>query len=213
MKAVRLALGGLLMLGCLTAGAIADDFPSDAYYLFKRHGCVTVWCDLTPCLTSKIVKQLKEGIDVAVDCHVNLGIPRHLLGDRQVASQHFMPRLSYRALTGEFTLSDFEDTTTTPTNFASLAGLYDYLRDSIESCLAPLDSLDDEQRYELGLNLTVVALTDFNTVSGEPSSSGPSSPLEFLFRRFLEFTKYGRTEYSTRSRAFSLDELEEIPPP
>lgn len=207
----------VLMLACGCAfcptPCCAEDFPSDAYYIYQQDGCVTVWCDLTPCITSKIVKQLKDGIDIAIDCRIELSTPRRLLGDRQVALVGYVPRIGYRSLTGEYVVSDFEDTSAARLNFASLAGLYDFLRDSIEYCLSPLDSLDRDERYELSLSLTVVSLSDFNTVSGDRPGAESETPLDFLFRQFLEFTQYGRTEYATRSRAFHLDELEELPQP
>ena len=213
MKYVLVVVGLVLFVLAVNApsAAAADEFPGDAYYIFKKGPCLTVWCDLSATLNAKAVKQLKDGIDLAVEGRFNLSIPRRIFGNHQVAQLHFLHKLSYRALTGEYHLLDLQDTTKPELSFLSLAGLYQYLRDSVELCLVKIDSLDDEDQYELSLKITTVSLTDFNSIQGESGEGGGESPLGFLFRQFLDLTSYGRQEYETKSRAFTLDELETVP--
>ena len=213
MKFVPGVVGVMLFL--LVVGAprtvAADELPGDAYYIFKKGPCLTVWCDLSTTLNAKSVKQLKEGIDLAVEGRFNLSIPRRIFGNHQVAQLSFLHRLSYRALTGEYHMIDLQDSTRPELSFLSLAGLYQYLRDSVELCLVMIDSLNDEDQYELSLKITTVSLTDFNSVQGESGEGSSESPLGFLFRQFLDLTSYGRQEYETKSRAFTLDELDTAP--
>ena len=205
--AAGIVLAAVLLLASTAA---AEEFPAEAYYIYNSGGCVTVWCDLTPCLNSKTVKQLKDGVEVAIDLKLSLQIPRRIIGSHQVAEQTFFPVLSYRPLTGEYELRTGRDRDSTEQAFLSLGRLYQYLSDSIEVCLVPVDSLSDEEQYELAIDITTIAVTDFNSVPPNPSDSDGESPIGFLFRQFLDLTKYGRRELETKSRPFSLEELDKV---
>jgi hypothetical protein len=166
-----------------------------------------VWLDLAPFISSRTVKQLRDGIDLELEYRVTLLKPKRWYGDDEVSSASGAIRLSYQKITGEFRLAGM-DTAQTPGTFPSLAGLYRYLTDSIEVCVTRIDRLDRTRIHVADLKVTAISLTDLNLSEELVAGSGPASPFRYLFRQFLLLTDYGRREYQVRSRGFRISELE-----
>jgi hypothetical protein len=83
-----------------------------------------------------------------------------------------------------------------------------YLQDSVEITAIALDSLDQTSRYAVELSITSIVLSDLNLARREASrGESDGSPVQFLFRQFLNLTGYGSREYQTKSRSFSPDEI------
>jgi len=207
---VRRWLPLALALGLLAESAPADDLEL-SYDLYSRDKQLTVWVDLSPFADASTVARLEDGIDVLLECQASLSVPRRFFGDKLAARKTTTRRLSYRSVTEEFLVTDLQGQDETTLSFASLASLFQHFKDSIEIVLAPLDSLKARERYVLTLDITTISLTDLNLGPTEASRDESESPLRFLFRQFLDITDYGRSEYSTRSRPFSLDEIEPEP--
>ncbi len=197
----------ILATGLFVVPVEADE-TDISYDIYSRDKQLTVWVDLSPFVDASTLSRLEDGIDVLLECQVSLGIPRRFFGDTQVARRSDGRRLSYRAVTEEFVVTDLYDPDKDALSFVSLASLFQHFRDSIEINLVSLDSLKDQERYVLTLNVTTISLTDLNLAPAEESPGDGESPLRFLFRQFLNITDYGRNEYSTKSRPFSLDEIE-----
>ena len=197
----------LVMAAGLQVSLARADEIDLSYDLYSHDKQLTVWVDLSPCVDAAIVARLKEGIDVLLDCQVSLSVPRRFFGDNLVARKAETRRLSYRGVTEEFLISDSVGPDGIFLSFASLASLYQHLRDSVEIDLISLDSLETQERYVMTLNVTTISLTDLNLAPAEGYSEDSESPLRFLFRQFLDLTDYGRSEYTTKSRPFSLGEV------
>lgn len=197
----------LILLIVLIAGiALAESDIELAYDIFDRSDTVTVWIDLSPFLTSAQVSRLNDGIDLLFQYDLRLAIPRRLWGDVTTTEKQEAVRMSYHVVTKEYELSStfagWNDR-----RFPSLAQLSGFLADSINAPLLPMDSLDVGKRYTLELKVTTIALTGFNPTPETADSSGTDSPLQFLFKKFLALTGFGRKEYSAKSRPFSKSEI------
>ncbi len=192
-------------------GLSGEDDPEIDYDIYIRDTCLTVWVDMTRFLTSRAMERLKEGVDLAIECRASLVIPRKFWGDRLVAEQSRVLRLSYHKLTDDFILNPEGKASEPPIRFGSMAGLFQLLRDSITICLATPDQLDASGRHAVQLRVTAISLTDLNLAEEISAEDGSDSPIRYLFCQFLRLTNYGRDEYSTRSRSFSVPELEVAP--
>jgi len=197
----------LLAIGLLVTPVAAEEIDL-AYDIYSRDSQLNVWVDLSPFVDAPTVDRLEDGIDVLLECQVTLGIPRRFFGDKLVARRSDTRRLSYRSVTEEYIVNDLLNPDSPPLSFASLASLFQHFRDSIEIELVPMDSLESQERFVLTLDITTISLTDLNIAPQGESGDDEESPLRFLFRQFLSITNYGRVEYKTKSRPFSLDEIE-----
>ena len=177
------------------------------YDLLIRDSSLVVWLDLAPFISSRTVKQLRDGIDLELEYRVVLLKPKRWYGDEEVSSVSGAIRLSYQKITGEYRLADM-DTTQTVQTFPSLAGLYRYLTDSIEVSASRIDALDRSRIHVAELRITAISLTDLNLSEDLVAGDGSASPFRYLFRQFLILTDYGRREYQVRSRGFRISELE-----
>jgi len=208
---IRCFLFAALAAAGLSPLARAEDSPEMVYDIFQRDGCLTVLLDLSPYITSRAVERLEDGVDLLIHASLKLEVPRRIWGSREVAESAFITKISYRPLTEEFLLESTVQSDTLPRHFLSLASLYAHLRDSVECCLAEVDSLDSRSRHQVALKVTTIGLTDLNPGIVEESEEGDGSPIGYLFRQFLNLTGYGRKDYSAVSRPFSLSELESAP--
>lgn len=197
----------LLLILWLTPSVRADDEIDLSYDIYNQENRFTVWVDLSPFIDAAAVSRLEEGIDYLVDCQVTLSIPRRFFGDRQVTRRSEARRIRYHSVTENFQVSGGTKPGDSTLSFLSVADLYQYFKDSIEIDLGSLDSLKSEERYVLDLDVTTISLTDLNLAPSADSTGNSESPLRFLFRQFLNLTDYGRNEYRTKSRPFSLGEI------
>jgi hypothetical protein len=203
---------GIIAAILVVAWPLADLRAQEAeftYDLFSRHGRLTIWIDLSAFLSPQAGEQIKDGIDLAIQFDVTLKSPRRFLGDRRVAAASTIPLLRYRPVTEDYLFDFAAGPDSSSRQFVSMAGLYQYLRDSIEVPIVAMDSLDSETRLVTHLKVTTISLSD---ISLQPNAQArvEESPLRFLFRQFLEVTGYGRREFEVNSRPFSLTEIEEI---
>ena len=189
----------------------ADDTPEVAYDIYRLDDSLAVLLDLTPLITARAVERLEDGVDLLVHCELRLEVPRRFWGTHQVAGHSFVLKVGYHPVTEEYLIESSDEAGSEPKHFLSLAALYAHLRDSVECCLAVLDSLDSGRRHQLELKVTTVALTDLTPAAVEEPEGDDGSPISFLFRQFLSLTGYGRKEYRTVSRPFALSELDTAP--
>lgn len=209
---VRLVSRIVLVVLVATSGIVAEDDYEIAYDVYQADSCLTTWLDLAPLITSKSVRQLREGVDLAIECRVDLATPRRFWGDRTIASAVRYYRLSYREVTSDFQLTaPNESQTRSAVQFASLAPLYAFLRDSIDICVSQIDDLDSDQQAFLAFQVTAISLFDINLDHAGSDRDDSESPVKYMFRQFLRLTDYGRDQYSTRSPEFRIGDLETLP--
>jgi len=199
----------ILLVVCPTNRIVADDIEF-SYDIFSRDGRLTVWLDLAAFMSSRAGEQLKDGIDLAIQYELTLKTPRRFFGDREIAQVTRIPVVRYRSLTDDYLLDNLLEGEESPAEFVSMAGLFQYLRDSIETELTLLDSLDSSERYVLHFKVTTISLTDINLSPRSPDQDNSESPIHYLFRQFLDVTGYGRREYDAKSRVFAVSELDVI---
>ncbi len=209
---VRLVSWTVLVVLIAASGIVAEDDFEIAYDVYRADSCLTAWLDLAPLITSKSVRQLREGVDLAIECRVELATPRRFWGDRSIARAVRYYRLSYREVTSDFQLTTPNESQTHPAvQFGSLAQLYAFLQDSVNICVSPISSLDPDQRAFLSFQITAISLFDINLGHTEADRADSESPIKYMFRQFLRLTDYGRTQHSTRSTEFRIGDLETLP--
>ena len=178
------------------------------YDIFSDSSRLTVWVDLAPFLGAAEVEQMQDGIDIILECNLTLSTPRRFFGERKVATQSRTLLISNRPVTEDYVVTIAEADSNSAGPFISFGELHRYLRDSVEIVLTDLDSLVPHLRYALELRISTIHLTDMNLSSPRGLEEDQSEPpVRFLFRQFLELTGYGRDEFSTKSRRFSLGEI------
>ena len=187
--------------------AAAEDSAPFEYDIIGRDGHIAVWLNLAGFLTTVQVERLKEGIDVSLDYQLILSRPRRLWGAEQVAKTTGSVIIGYRIVTEGYFLSAAELGFEGERHFVSLARLHQFLTDSIVVDMANFDELDPRRRYTVEVKLACIQLTSLNIASDDGFSGESSSPVKYLFRKFLRLTGFGREEYSVKSRLFSLSEV------
>ena len=186
-----------------------EDAPELYYDIFIRDSCLATWIDLSPILNAQVWDRLRDGVDVAIECRIDLTTPRWLWSDHLEMEQVRTIRLSYRQVSGDFVLD--------PGDAGAVRSLVDseaiafYLSDSAEVCIRRLSEVDPDKTLKLTFKITSIFLTDLNLADRIASGDGSNSPVKYLFRQFLELTDYGRRQYSVRSRPFTLGELPRTP--
>jgi hypothetical protein len=187
----------------------SEDEPDLFYDIFIKDSCLTVWVDLHPLLNARTWDRLHDGVDFALECRIELNSPRWLWSDRLEAEQARTIHLSYHKVTGDFLLTTGDSGTAR--SYPLQEGIEAYLSDSVEICLAQVSTIDPDKNLKIALKITSIFLTDLNLADRVASGDGSDSPVKYLFRQFLELTDYGRRNYTTRSRPFSLSELPHSP--
>jgi len=204
-----IVLSGLLLLATAAAGW-ADDEVIDPH-LFRKGDSVAVRLDLSGIISASRVDQIKEGIDMLLTWEIKLVVPRRLWGSSIKATTSGSVRLGYRSMTEDFLAALSGKPDAEARRFFSLAGLHQFLSDSIVEPLAHLDSLDERKKHELRGELTIISLTHLQLLSERDSDNHIQSPVSYLFDQFLKLTNYGREDCSFRSRSFRLEEIEPQP--
>lgn len=139
---------------------------------------------------------------------IKLVVPRRLWGSSVKASLSGSVRLGYRSMTEDFLAALSGRPDAEARRFFSLAGLHQFLSDSIVEPLAYLGSLDENKKYQLRGELTIISLSHLQLLSERDSDDDNQSPVSYLFDQFLRLTNYGREDCSFRSRSFRLEEIE-----
>jgi hypothetical protein len=191
--------------------AVADDLEI-SYDIFAHDSVMTVWVDLSPLLDEGATAQLKTGVDLMLHCRLRLFRPKRLLPDDDVITAGETFRVGYRPVTDDFRVYPSDSAESTDSRVLTLPSLISYFSDSVTIPLIQLDSLDPGRQIALEVVISSIELTDLNLLRRKGSEEDDGeSPVQFLFRRFLDLTGYGSREYKTRSRSFFPDEVPEHP--
>jgi hypothetical protein len=210
MKILALLVVSLLAtVSPVRAQATSEDEPDIYYDIFTRDTCLSVWIDLSSLINARVRDRLRDGVDVAIECRLELNSPRWLWADRLEADQTRNVRLSFRKVTDDYIL-DAGDGDSART-YTSSEAMERYLSDSVEVCVTPLARLDPDRTLQVRIRITSIFLTDLNLADHLESGDGSESPVKYLFRQFLELTDYGRRRFDLRSRPFHLKELSRQP--
>lgn len=199
----RWAAISLLVVLCIARPAFAGDaIDADIY---RNNGFLMVWIDLSGQISSERVKLLKEGVDLALECRVDLLRSRRLWGTVRTGRASTAIVIGYHLLAEEYSLRYSGSTgDDQERRFIALAGLHQFLADSIVVTLASIDSLENDRRYHVELALSYISLTSLNLGSASGSSE---TPVKFLFRHFLSLTGYGREQSVVSSEPFRLTDI------
>jgi hypothetical protein len=205
----RLIFLFFVLVGLLTPKTIvADETEVLDYDIFKRDDSIAVWLNLSQFLTSKRVEYLKEGIDLVIEYQLTLKRPRRLWGSERIIKTTGSTRIGYRIVTEDYMVSAPILGSAGNRHFLSLPKLHQYLNDSVVVNLVDCSALLPGGRYVLELKIACILLTALNLASGTDTTAETSSPLKYLFQKFLSITGFGRDEYSAVSRPFSVTELD-----
>ena len=210
-KTVKGAFFLLLLLFVGVEHPAAQDDLDIAYDIFRRDDSVMVWVDLSRFMSEAQVEKIRDGIDVMFELDLHLAIPRRLWGERSVVRTSSAFRLGYHPVTQDFWLRSPDGGQEAERQFLTSSNLLEYLADSVETKLISFDSLDPGSHYTLALKVIRSSLSGLDLPQPSGDSGGSSSPLEFLFKKFLSLTGFGQTEYETKSRSFAPSEI--VPEP
>ncbi|HWR83277.1 MAG TPA: hypothetical protein VN285_08240 [Candidatus Deferrimicrobium sp.] len=202
--AIRL-FAALFIFGIRSAGA-AGELPVVDYGILRQRDSLAVWIDLAGCLTSGRLDQLKEGNGLAIEYKVELSRPRRLWGSEQVARKDGFVLIDFRFITEDFFLEAPQLGIADSRHLNSVAGLQDFLADSIIVGLVAWPALDTQKVYAVSIEVTSISLSGLNLAAGGPKGDS-GSPLKYLFGQFLRLTGFGRQRFSATSRPFSLSEI------
>lgn len=195
-------VGLLAVLSSAATAGTGDVFDADIY---RDDGSVTVWADLSASISSERVELLKEGVDLALSCQVDLLRSRRFWGAVRVERSGLDMVVGFHLLAEEYSLRQTSSAQVESNRrFATLAGLHQYLADSVVIRLAPIDSLESGRRYHVEISVFCISLTSFNL---GPSGEAKQTPLKYLFRQFLSLTGYGREHSLVTSDPFRLSDL------
>ncbi|UCD63771.1 MAG: DUF4390 domain-containing protein [Candidatus Zixiibacteriota bacterium] len=202
------------VLGALLASSArlsAGDLDRIRFDIFDSQGQVVVWLDLSPVISARRISQLKDGVDVAVECRALLRRPRKIWGSELIAESSRLLRIGYRLITEDYRLTDYSFEPQSELTLLSLAKLHHYLADSVAVEIGARDLLDVEERYFIEIQVVCISLTSINLASDGDREKKSESPVKYLFRKFLELTDFGREDFSARSRTFSAEEIPRVP--
>ena len=205
----KVTLGLLVALSLLSpCNRVHADEIAIAYDIFEDSSALVTWVDLSPFVGTDQIRQLRDGVDLLLECRFELVQPRKIFADRRIASRRRALLVSFRTVTEDFVVTNNDPDSTVAGPFLSLAGLHRYLQDSVETQLVNIDSLDPGRAYALRVSIASISLTDINMIapSNKPNDAA-ESPVRFLFRQFLSYTGYGREEYRTTSRHFTINAI------
>ncbi len=200
----------VLLFGLLSGAWPAKaQAPDNIEYTFaRRNDSLVVWLNLARYFGDEQFEGLTDGIDYACRYEIALKRPRRIWGAEQVARVEGQVRVGYRSVTRNYTLTVFDrDSLEQSREFVAGDSLLQFLADSIWVATAAIDSLDRGAHYVMDLRISTISLTTFNLATEDEADDGPDSPVKYLFRQFLKATGYGREDYSTSSRKFSLSEI------
>lgn len=197
-----------LVLVFTGAGSAAAVDPPDGieYDIVRYHDSLAIWLNLSRYFNEAEFRGLHDGVDYVCEVTVKLERPRRFWGNDHVAETTVMLRMAYQLLTEAYTIEAVEaDTLGGRRTFLARENLMSFLQDSVLIPIAPQRDLPSNRSYRIGLTISRTALTRMNLAADGTSDGG--SPIKFLFREFLKLTNYGRDDWSTTSRSFSLDEV------
>jgi len=86
------------------AQTTVEDEPDIFYDIYARDSCLSVWVDLYPLIDAIVWDRLRDGVDVAIECRIELNSPRWLWADRLEADETRTVRISYRKVTDDLVL-------------------------------------------------------------------------------------------------------------
>ncbi len=195
----------------LTGQVHSQDNETVSYDLIVREGRLIASLDLSSFLTSSTMTRLSQGINFALECRLSLKTPRRLFGSRTISQTDIAWKIGYRPVTEDYTIASSSTGWKQPRVLLTASDLESYLSDSLAVSLSPVDSLERSRQYTLNLQVTAIFLTDFSLGPRTEVSDSSNSPLEYLFRQFLNLTGYGRREYTFESRPFLLSEISAEP--
>lgn len=195
----------ILLFG-LTPRIAADDRPDPEFDLLRTNGQLVVLLDLAPFISAHEVELLKDGLDHTIRYQLDLVRPRRIWGAETKAVRKGRIKISYRLLTSDFQLVDSRADTVSERTFRSLAKLHRFLADSIHIPVATLDSLDEDHYYVM--EIKIICLTPGIALLTGDRPDKSTSPVGYLFGKFLDISGYGRSEQETKSRPFRISEIE-----
>lgn len=195
-------------VSAIPLSAHADDEGLIDYSLSRQDGHLYAWLDLSGLVTSALVNKMQDGVEFAFTCRVSVLRPRRLWGAVTTANSTTSFNLAYGIVTEDYHVS-YQTTADEPERrFSSLARLHQFLADSIAARIVSIDSLKSDDRYFIRVHISRLSITALRLLPGD-TPADKSSPVRYLFDKFLQYTGFGRKEYSVTSRLFSLDEIED----
>ena len=206
LKIIAISLLAALWTPYQTAADPDDDFSFDIYAQDEN---VEVWVDINQLVSESHWSRLKDGGEIAFEFSFSLTVPRKLFGESEAVKNEQAIKLSYHIVTETYYCGFSSDQFENPVRFASMEDLSQYLADSLTFAITEIDKLDSDRKHTLKIAVTRVSIADLSRYATNDDNPSANSPLEPLFRAFLNLTQFGRQEFRARSRPLSVDELTE----
>lgn len=193
-------LGLLAVFIIASSTRAADDDFDAAFGIYNSNDTLMAWIDLSPVITTPLLRDLSEGLQYEFSCHFELQRPRRLWGRSTVASGTISFKLVYFSITEQFRITGDSTWAQPERDFTTDADLHQWLADSLACQIGTRKELKQDRRYILKVNIEVIyGLLSELTSPGEESQS----PVKVLFRHFLQIAGLGEKDYSFESIPFS----------
>lgn len=190
------------------AGIIQARDNSFEYNIIPSDSNLAVWVNLSPFLTSTRIDDLKDGEQYSIYGMVSLNRAKKFYGSELIDKKDFFINTSFFILTEDFQIEKFQNSEKNTCKFSTEAELHKFFTDSIFVFFQRTDKLNDHDRYYLEINLEYLksGLARYN--SANKITDENSSPIKYLFGKFLEITGYGKTSQSFKSESFRIKDFE-----
>lgn len=196
---------GILVLLCIVLPVITYGGTTVDADIFVDNDSIKVWIDLSAFVSAERVDLLQEGIDITLECRADFFRPRRFWGATRISRATKAMAVGYHLLSEEYSVTySPPDTTANEHRFAAIAGLHNFLADSVVIPVIHRDSVDSDRRYYIEITITCISMTSLNLASSEKSGD---YPMKYLFGQFLDLTNYGRDELVISSDIFRISEL------
>ncbi len=203
------------MIFCaLISGTYADDesivFDYDIY---GANDSITVWLDLTPILTQPVLEDLLAGLDIFLSLRFKIEKPQKLFGHKTIYELKTALLLTHNLTKDNYNIR-YSLNSQSASSFLNQMDMSDYLADSLQVKLIPLDQFNTDERYRLNIEILsrsispskVNQIPEFSYGTGQ--SSEDDSFLGSALNKFLEIIGFGENTYHFTSPHFKIDQLE-----
>lgn len=198
-------IAGCLVMVAPTVGHTEQSELID-YAIEQRNGNLLVRLDLAGYLSSKRLEMMEEGMEFLLEYQIILSTPKRLFGSTDLAESGDLVKFGYEIVTETFYLLPSPANSPNQRRFSSLAGLHRHLADSLSVSLCAVESLDRKLSYQLEIRVNCVSHATLIPDLGQ-SIGSDNSPISFLFRKFLQFTGFGRESQTVLSEHFKISEI------
>ncbi len=195
----------IIVLRVATSQAQDNSFE---YNIIPSDSNLAVWINLSSFLTFTRIEDLNDGEQYSIYGMVSLNRPKKFYGSELIEKKDFLINTSFFILTEDYQVERIQNSEKDYYKFSTEAELHKFFSDSIFVFFQNMDKINKKNRYYLEINLDYIksGLARYNSTNKITDKN--SSPIKYLFGKFLEITGYGKTSQSFKSASFKIKDFE-----